>query len=246
MQERSRQEARHYCPHQLWSQRSHRETNRKQQSGPISGMSKTRCVSACVSTITHARKFRNFENYSLIWSAKDGGRRARGRELRQLWWVWGLRERLSAPTGDHEHLRPLHARAGAAAGRNCTSRCAPNRTEQGDYLPSVVYGVLLGTQKGRSIDICNSFELVVGGEHQLDREYFTSKEEQCKCPNPQSGRPISRLDTHPPQSSRCFPRWSLWGGTPLESIQRRKTLSFISRYILYMRTIWLLDFPYVI
>ena len=43
-----------------------------------------------------------------------------------------------------------------------------------------MYGVLLGTQKGRSIEICNSFELVVSDERQLDREYFTSKEEQCK------------------------------------------------------------------
>jgi COP9 signalosome complex subunit 6 len=46
-------------------------------------------------------------------------------------------------------------------------------------LPNV-YGALLGTQKGRSIDICNSFELVVSVERLLDRSYFTSKEEQFK------------------------------------------------------------------
>ena len=42
-----------------------------------------------------------------------------------------------------------------------------------------VYGALLGSQKGRSVEICNSFELVVSDERQLDREYFTAKEEQC-------------------------------------------------------------------
>ena len=45
---------------------------------------------------------------------------------------------------------------------------------------STVFGVLLGSQKGRSIEICNSFELVVSDDRQLDREYFTSKEEQCR------------------------------------------------------------------
>ena len=48
-------------------------------------------------------------------------------------------------------------------------------------LLSSVYGVLLGTQKGRNIEICNSFELVVNDDRQLDRDYFTAKEEQCKC-----------------------------------------------------------------
>lgn len=54
-----------------------------------------------------------------------------------------------------------------------------------------MYGVLLGTQKGRSIEICNSFELVVNDEGKLDREYFTSKEEQCK--DPVMGQPILGL-----------------------------------------------------
>ena len=47
-----------------------------------------------------------------------------------------------------------------------------------------VFGALLGRQKGRSVEICNSYELVVNvaGENNkliLDREYFLSKEEQC-------------------------------------------------------------------
>lgn len=52
--------------------------------------------------------------------------------------------------------------------------------QQGEGRLPLVYGVLLGTQKGRSIEICNSFELVVNDEGKLDREYFTSKEEQFK------------------------------------------------------------------
>lgn len=60
-----------------------------------------------------------------------------------------------------------------------------------DGFLSAVYGVLLGTQKGRSIEICNSFELVVDDEGKLDREYFSSKEEQCK--DPVMGRPILGL-----------------------------------------------------
>ena len=45
-----------------------------------------------------------------------------------------------------------------------------------------VYGALLGTQKGRSVEVCNSFELVVSnveGRVVLDKEYFSAKEEQC-------------------------------------------------------------------
>ena len=45
-----------------------------------------------------------------------------------------------------------------------------------------VYGALLGVQKGRSVEICNSFELLVNfdnGQAILDKEYFTAKEEQC-------------------------------------------------------------------
>lgn len=49
-----------------------------------------------------------------------------------------------------------------------------------------VYGALLGVQKGRSIEICNSFELLVNvtdGQAVLDKEYFTAKEEQCMLCN---------------------------------------------------------------
>ena len=46
-----------------------------------------------------------------------------------------------------------------------------------------MFGALLGRQKGRSVEICNSYELVVDTTKEnkliLDREYFLSKEEQC-------------------------------------------------------------------
>lgn len=48
--------------------------------------------------------------------------------------------------------------------------------------PFLVFGALLGQQKGRSIEICNSYELVVNvleGKFALDTDYFLAKEEQC-------------------------------------------------------------------
>lgn len=50
-----------------------------------------------------------------------------------------------------------------------------------------VYGVLLGQQKGRSVEICNSYELLVekteDGRLVCDKEYFLAKEDQCKYMN---------------------------------------------------------------
>ena len=47
---------------------------------------------------------------------------------------------------------------------------------------SSVYGALLGVQEGRSIEICNSFELLVttiSGNITHDVDYFVAKEKQC-------------------------------------------------------------------
>ena len=48
----------------------------------------------------------------------------------------------------------------------------------------LVYGALLGLQKGRSVEISNSFELLLQEEEngvlKLNKAYFTAKEEQCK------------------------------------------------------------------
>ena len=47
----------------------------------------------------------------------------------------------------------------------------------------VVLGALIGKQKGRNIEVMNSFELVivkVDDDIVIDREYYNTKEEQCK------------------------------------------------------------------
>ncbi|KAG8246864.1 COP9 signalosome complex subunit 6 [Homalodisca vitripennis] len=46
-----------------------------------------------------------------------------------------------------------------------------------------VIGALIGKQKGRNIEIMNSFELVfniIGGDIVIDRDYYNTKEEQCE------------------------------------------------------------------
>jgi len=44
--------------------------------------------------------------------------------------------------------------------------------------PAVV-GALLGQHNGRTIDVSNSFELVIHPTGQLDREFFLAKQTQC-------------------------------------------------------------------
>lgn len=44
-------------------------------------------------------------------------------------------------------------------------------------------GALIGKQKGRNLEIMNSFELLfscIGGDTIIDRDYYNTKEEQCK------------------------------------------------------------------
>jgi len=46
-----------------------------------------------------------------------------------------------------------------------------------------VLGALIGKQKGRNLEIMNSFELmfhVVDNAVMVDREYYTTKEDQCE------------------------------------------------------------------
>lgn len=54
-----------------------------------------------------------------------------------------------------------------------------------EQQPASVYGALLGVQRGRCVEVCNSFELVVSADEKngravLDQEYFAAKEEQFK------------------------------------------------------------------
>ena len=47
----------------------------------------------------------------------------------------------------------------------------------------VVIGALIGKQNGRNIELMNSFELLfdtVDGDIIIDREYYNTKEDQCK------------------------------------------------------------------
>lgn len=51
------------------------------------------------------------------------------------------------------------------------------------YIVFLVFGALLGVQKGRQVEISNSFELavdIVNDSAVLDKEYFSAKEEQCE------------------------------------------------------------------
>ena len=60
-----------------------------------------------------------------------------------------------------------------------------------NFVLTLVYGVLLGRQKGRSVEVCNSYELVVersDGVLRCDKEYFIAKEEQCE-----NNRPIESV-----------------------------------------------------
>lgn len=44
-------------------------------------------------------------------------------------------------------------------------------------------GAIIGKQKGRNIEVMNSFELVftvIEGDIIIDRDYYNLKEEQCK------------------------------------------------------------------
>lgn len=51
------------------------------------------------------------------------------------------------------------------------------------YFSFIVIGALIGKQKGRNIEVMNSFELVfsvIDGDIIIDRDYYNLKEEQCE------------------------------------------------------------------
>uniref|UniRef100_UPI000255FFFC COP9 signalosome complex subunit 6 n=1 Tax=Drosophila melanogaster TaxID=7227 RepID=UPI000255FFFC len=55
------------------------------------------------------------------------------------------------------------------------------RAQHGE--PRQVYGALIGKQKGRNIEIMNSFELktdVIGDETVINKDYYNKKEQQYK------------------------------------------------------------------
>jgi COP9 signalosome complex subunit 6 len=55
------------------------------------------------------------------------------------------------------------------------------RAQEGSAL--AVYGALIGKQEGRKVEIFNSFELryeIIDGDVIINRDYYNTKEEQCK------------------------------------------------------------------
>lgn len=50
-------------------------------------------------------------------------------------------------------------------------------------FPCLVIGALIGKQEGRNIEVMNSFELMshtIDDKVHIDKEYYYTKEEQCK------------------------------------------------------------------
>jgi len=55
------------------------------------------------------------------------------------------------------------------------------------HVHVAVLGALIGKQKGRNLEIMNSFELMFHVSNSsviVDREYYTTKEDQCECKQP--------------------------------------------------------------
>ena len=56
-----------------------------------------------------------------------------------------------------------------------------------------VYGALIGKQNGRKLEVLNSFELkfeIIDDEVIINREYYVTKEEQCKIPTEVNNKKI--------------------------------------------------------
>ena len=61
------------------------------------------------------------------------------------------------------------------------SHCSRFKVQQGK--PAKVFGAIIGKQKGRNIEVMNSFELDVQeyqGQMIVDRDYYNDKESQFK------------------------------------------------------------------
>ena len=105
-----------------------------------------------------------------------------------------------------------------------------------------VLGALIGKQKGRNIEVMNSFELMfhkVEGDIVIDREYYNTKEEQCKhscctfhlfpffyTPSHLTDRTINCLFF---QSNKCLVIWIFLDGTQQGILQTNRILKFINR-----------------
>lgn len=69
------------------------------------------------------------------------------------------------------------------------------RAQEGKAQP--VYGALIGKQEGRKIEIFNSFELryeTIEGDVIINRDYYNTKEEQCKRIKVINGNKMNKED----------------------------------------------------
>jgi len=69
------------------------------------------------------------------------------------------------------------------------------RAQHGE--PRQVYGALIGKQKGRNIEIMNSFELktdVIGDETVINKDYYNKKEQQYKQVGAPGSTPCPSVD----------------------------------------------------
>lgn len=92
-------------------------------------------------------------------------------------------------------------------------------------------GALIGKQKGRNVEIMNSFELVfsvIGGDVIIDRDYYNMKEEQCKL-GFFDGRTIFCY-YFIKQLSRYLAIWILLGGTQQGTYQTAQTLKSTNKF----------------
>lgn len=96
------------------------------------------------------------------------------------------------------------------------------RAQHGE--PRQVYGALIGKQKGRNIEIMNSFELktdVIGDETVINKDYYNKKEQQYK----QVGAILTLFEPFQfpyPLSGRFSVIWTSLVGTQLERVPRQR------------------------
>lgn len=96
------------------------------------------------------------------------------------------------------------------------------RAQHGE--PRQVYGALIGKQKGRNIEIMNSFELktdVIGDETVINKDYYNKKEQQYK----QVGATLTLLGPFQfpySLSGRFSVIWTLLVGTQQERVPRQR------------------------
>lgn len=95
--------------------------------------------------------------------------------------------------------------------------------------PPRVYGCVIGVQRGRTVEIFNSFELLYDpSTHSLDRAFLEKKQELCNqsIPLPTLLSLLLWVNINNCwffQIRRCSPTSTYWDGTPLAVMLRNLT-----------------------